>query len=155
MSAGSPLRPAPARWVPLWWQEPPMRSTPRRRTGKGRGPPTSVSVNMSCLPSRFHDPSAMRADPPQYTPRSGQATGCSALRRPALPRAVDPQHLTRNEGAERTGEYLDHPGDLIDGGDTVERAGLDHPVLIHRARAHEAAGAGVTGRDAVHRDVVG
>ena len=80
---------------------------------------------------------------------SGTLTG------PALPAAVDPQHLTRDERAHGAGEQLDDARDFIDGGDAVERARLDHPGLIDRAGAEEAAGAGVAGGDAVHGDVVG
>ena len=48
----------------------------------------------------------------------------------ALPAAIDPQHLSGDERAERAGKHLDHPRHLVDGGDTVERAGLDQFTLM-------------------------
>src|ERR1700704_1845735 len=79
-------------------------------------------------------------------------SGCSS--RPALSAAVDPQHLARDKCAERPCEYFHHTGDLIDGRDTIERAGLDHPALIDGARSQKAAGSGIARRDAVDGDVV-
>ena len=61
----------------------------------------------------------------------------ASLARPALSAAVDPQHLARHERAKRPGENLDHARDLVDGGDPVERAGFDQPLLIDRARARK------------------
>src|SRR5882757_8103618 len=74
--------------------------------------------------------------------------------RPALSAAVDPQHLARDECAERTREDFHHARDLIDGGDAVERAGLGHSALIDGARSQKPAGPGIARRDAVDGDVV-
>ena len=91
-----------------------------------------------------------------YSAKSAFAhPGNPSSRRPALSPAIDTQHLARHECAQGPGEHLDDARHLIDGRDAVERAGLDQPVLIDRARSHEAAGAGVAGRDAVDGDVVG
>src|SRR4051812_28657966 len=78
-----------------------------------------------------------------------------ASRRPALSATIDAQHLTGDERAERACKDFHHARDFVDGGDAVQCAGLDHAVLIDRARAHEAAGAGVARRDAVDGDVIG
>ena len=47
--------------------------------------------------------------------------------------AVDPQHLARDERAERTCEHLDETADLINGCDAIKRAAFDKPLLIDRA----------------------
>src|SRR6478735_8251267 len=87
-------------------------------------------------------------------PFSVSLRGC-VLARPALPAAVDPQHLAGNEGAHGACEKFDNARDLVDRRDPVERAGLDHSVGVDCARSEEAAGAGISGRDAVDGDIVG
>ena len=73
---------------------------------------------------------------------------------PALGAAVDPQHLARDEGAERPGEELHDARDLVHRGDALERAVLDQARRIDRPGAQKTAGARVPGRQRVDGDVV-
>ena len=61
---------------------------------------------------------------------------------PALGAAVDPQHLAGDEGAERAGEELDDPRDLVDRADPLERAVLDQARRIDLRGCRESGRCG-------------